>query len=333
MIFNKLKYRKLGHSIYNLVKPADFVDDGGGFYRCNIDFIEWLEQFILYHFPERKTEICFVGVFGPRKNIQKYPGRKIFYTGENVEAPIRHKSLSETHEGLYWWFDRLQYLYGDYCQNEVDLAIGFSDEGERSFEKYLRFPLWLTYLFPADANYEKVKEILKKINDTKSLATRDAVCMNKHDVYGMRGKLCDDLKDVLQISFAGKWRHNDDTLWNEFNDDKLMYLRQFRFNICAENMDAPGYCTEKIFDSLRCGCIPIYAGCCGEPEPEVINYDAIIRWNLDGDNADNIQRVKKLLHEGSYYEEFMRQPKFKPQAADYVMDRLENLRDRIGELL
>ena len=35
----------------------------------------------------------------------------------------------------------------------------------------------------------------------------------------------------------------------------------YRFSVCYENVrDEPGYVTEKIFDSLRCGCVPIYWG-------------------------------------------------------------------------
>lgn len=332
MIFNKLKYKKMEYRIENLIWSNDFEDDGNGLYRCNIISMEWLEQFVENQFPERKTEICFVGVFGPRKNIQKYPGKKIFFTGENVEPPIMHKNLPESLKSTHGWFDRVQYNYGDYRHNEVDLAMGFA-EREHEFSNYLRFPLWILYQFSPKVDYTKIKERVSTINAAKSYASRGAACINGHDVYGVRSWICDDLKDVLPINYAGKWRHNDDALWKEFDNDKYSYLSQFYFNICPENMDAPGYCTEKIFDSLQCGCIPIYAGCCGEPEPEVINYDAIIRWNLDSDNADNIKLVKRLLQDESYYEDFMRQPKLKPQAADYVMDRLESLRDKIGELL
>lgn len=38
-------------------------------------------------------------------------------------------------------------------------------------------------------------------------------------------------------------------------------LPRYRFGICYENIrDEPGYVTEKIFDSMRCGCVPIYWG-------------------------------------------------------------------------
>lgn len=37
-------------------------------------------------------------------------------------------------------------------------------------------------------------------------------------------------------------------------------LRRARVAIAFENARAPGYVTEKIFDCLRCGCIPVYIG-------------------------------------------------------------------------
>lgn len=43
--------------------------------------------------------------------------------------------------------------------------------------------------------------------------------------------------------------------------DKLQLLSNFKFSICYENAHSiTGYVTEKIFDSLAAGCIPIYWG-------------------------------------------------------------------------
>jgi len=44
-------------------------------------------------------------------------------------------------------------------------------------------------------------------------------------------------------------------------DSKRSILQSFQFSICYENAHSiPGYITEKIFDSLFAGCIPIYWG-------------------------------------------------------------------------
>jgi hypothetical protein len=41
---------------------------------------------------------------------------------------------------------------------------------------------------------------------------------------------------------------------------KHAVLRQYKFAICYENAVFPGYVTEKIFDALFAGCIPVYLG-------------------------------------------------------------------------
>ncbi|MEO6035913.1 MAG: glycosyltransferase family 10 [Verrucomicrobiota bacterium] len=46
---------------------------------------------------------------------------------------------------------------------------------------------------------------------------------------------------------------------------KRATLRQYRFSLCYENSIFPGYLTEKIFDALFAGCVPVYLG---DPEVE-----------------------------------------------------------------
>ena len=49
--------------------------------------------------------------------------------------------------------------------------------------------------------------------------------------------------------------------WRGLIADKDALLRQAKFAICYENAaDIPGYISEKIFDCLRAGCVPVYWG-------------------------------------------------------------------------
>jgi hypothetical protein len=50
-------------------------------------------------------------------------------------------------------------------------------------------------------------------------------------------------------------------------DDKLATLRQYRFTITLENTVSPGYVTEKIFDAIFAGSIPLYLGA-----PDITKY-------------------------------------------------------------
>ena len=67
--------------------------------------------------------------------------------------------------------------------------------------------------------------------------------------------------------------------------NKWDVLPQYRFSLCYENIrDEPGWVTEKIFDCMRAGCVPIYWGA-----PNIVNYvdaDAFIdrrRFNSDSE--------------------------------------------------
>jgi hypothetical protein len=44
------------------------------------------------------------------------------------------------------------------------------------------------------------------------------------------------------------------------NENKHQILKKYKFAICFENTIFPGYITEKLFDCLLCGTIPIYFG-------------------------------------------------------------------------
>jgi hypothetical protein len=50
-------------------------------------------------------------------------------------------------------------------------------------------------------------------------------------------------------------------------DDKLATLKQYRFTFTMENTSAPGYVTEKIFDAIFAGSIPLYLGA-----PDITDY-------------------------------------------------------------
>jgi hypothetical protein len=50
--------------------------------------------------------------------------------------------------------------------------------------------------------------------------------------------------------------------------NKWDVLPKYRFSLCYENIhDESGWVTEKIFDSMRAGCVPIYWGA-----PNITNY-------------------------------------------------------------
>ena len=316
----------------DIIGPKVFYADSGVKY---INWFNnfWLEEFIKFNFPNAKLDkFCFCSVDGKRPKFDKNDERiKIFYTIENLEQIVKHdKCIIDKSANIFRWLAYAQRHYSDYMVNDVDVSLCFKN---LNHDNYIKFPYWLITLFPPDVTYTKIKETVYTISKSKNYAEKEAICINRHDVFGQRKKICDDLSELLSITYAGKWRNNTDELWNKFNNDKYSYMRLFKFNICPENMDAVDYCTEKIFDALRCGCIPIYAGCLNNPEPEIINKDFVIFWDLDGDNTEQLKLVKRLNTDNEFYKKFVNQPKLKPDAANYIAEYFENLKQKLKELI
>lgn len=70
------------------------------------------------------------------------------------------------------------------------------------------------------------------------------------------------------ISFISKKFHDDiRNCCKGPIEDKMITLRNYKFSLCFENAEFEGYVTEKIFDSLFAGCIPIYLGA-----PDIKDY-------------------------------------------------------------
>ncbi len=316
---NLLKYIPLEKL---LKKPKSCSQTEDGLYRefnkslhpYNLDE-EWFVRFLRHHFPGNKTIINFFGTLGEPFYIRNpFPGKKVFYTLEDVEHPRTRSNL----------------LYGDYCLDYVDLAMGF---GEVDDAKYLRFPYWIVTTFSPEFDEEKIRNRIKSINKTRYTKTQNCVLINRHDSGGTREMVYNGVKDILDVKFAGSWRNNTDELWTKYNDNKELYMRNFKFSICPENDNTENYVTEKLFDAFISDCIPLYYGSNNNPEPGLINREAVIFWEKDDNNEKNREKVLKLRNNEKFYQEFISQPKLLPAMEEYVLERYVKLKEHFAQIL
>ncbi|MDR2602167.1 MAG: hypothetical protein LBC53_06920 [Spirochaetaceae bacterium] len=195
-----------------------------------------------------KPHIQFFGVFGPPSYKNKIKNSKakykIFFTGENINNSSGH-----------------YYHYKGACVDYSTLSMGFD---YINASNYLRFPLWLLYFF--NPLYTK-DDIQKKLQEFTITYKKIKFCalIASHDASGLRTRILDLVSKAGVVDRPGRFMHNDDSLHTQFNNSKLAYLRQYYFNICPENSICTGYVTEKLFESLYSGCIPIYTGGGGRP--------------------------------------------------------------------
>ena len=276
---------------------------------------QWFVRFLRHHFPDNQTVVNFFGpVSSPFFIKRNFEGKKVFYAPEDVDHPLT----------------QLHLYYGDYCLNHTDLSMGF---GQVQHARYLRFPYWILTTFSPEDDAAAIKERIKQINENRYEKSGECVLINKHDPAGTRELVYNGVKDILDVKLAGQWRNNTRELWDDFGNDKEAYLRTFKFNICAENNNTKDYVTEKIFDAFISDCIPLYYGALNDPEPGLINRDAVIFWNKEGNNEENREKILELKNNESFYREFMSRPKLLPAAAEYVIDRYAKLKEHFARIL
>jgi len=283
-------------------------------YNADAD-MQWFTKFILHNFPEQRQKLNFYGVFGKGKFVrQAIDGKKIFFSMENLDK-----------KNTGW-----NRKFGDYCLPYVDLSMGFGDVMN---DKYFRFPLWIQYLFSPTADRQEIAQTIKEINGAWYPKTKECALIAGHDKHGTREMIYRGVKDILQVEFAGRWNNNTQDLWVNYDNNKIEYLKKFKFNICPENINTNLYVTEKLFEAFQAASIPIYYGSNNIPEEGIVNPEAVIFWNPREDNENARRLIVELKENEAFYQSFMQKPKLLPGTVDYVWNCYTMLEQRLSLLL
>jgi len=279
----------------------------------------WFTKFIEHRNlnPNNKT-INFFSVYGAPQVSYLTKSPKIFFTGENI--------FNSDYKTPYNSYHR------NYIKN-YNLSLGFNDETN---EKYMRFPLWILYIIPADANYEAIKDLIDQYNnsDFRLNQKRKNFCANisRLDNIGIRKKIIENLNPIHQVMCAGSFMKNTKELQEKFNDNKIEYLKTFKFNICPENSNTKGYVTEKLFEAITSGTIPIYWGSNNNPEPAIINQEAILFFD-ENNPQELINQVNLLWNDEEAYQDFCRRKPFKDNAAEEIWKILNQLSHQLEKTI
>lgn len=276
----------------------------------------WFYRFLEYRgLITDSKKICFFSTFGGRDVVGHVGGDiNIFFSGENLKRECFA-------------------TYADHMlgRADIDLAMGFEQ-----FEsaRYMRFPLWLHYMFKPDSSEQDIVERCRQLNNPEiGERTRFACHVSSEDTLGYRKRLCETLSQIAQVDCAGKVLHNCDDLWNKYGNDKHSFLQQYRFNICPENSNCEGYVTEKLLQSIAAGCVPIYWGSNNQAERKFINQESVIYWGGIDNKECFLTFIKELESSPIRYQEFAHQDRLVEGAAEYVVDLLDELERRVREML
>jgi hypothetical protein len=100
---------------------------------------------------------------------------------------------------------------------------------------------------------------------------------------------------------------------------KIEYMRKYKFALCFENAQWPGYTSEKLTDAMFANCLPIYWG------NPVIGRDFNTKSMLNCSEYENfdkvIQRIVELDTNESAYREVIEQPYFTDNVVSPFADK------------
>lgn len=225
------------------------------------------------------------------------------------------------------------YLHRFLEDSRIDLSLGFDS---LDHPQYMRFPFWMMWsVFSPTATHKDIEEQIKQMESSSNHSydnRKFCAYLCSHNDKGRR-KIYEQFSEIGKVDCDGKLFHNNDELKIKFNDDKLSYLSNYRFNLTPENTNYKDYVTEKLFEAISSGCIPIYHGSDNQPEREILNLDAIVFIEVGEENTDALNLVRELNSDKNKYLEFANQKRFNPGAADLIWSYYEELEKRIKVII
>lgn len=234
------------------------------------------------------AEVTVFSVFGHshRQLLAKAsPSTKlVFFTGENLRPPV----------------------------GKVPLCLSFDHVPRAPSSVHTRLPLWVL-------NAE-VAEVVRLHEARLQGAAIDPTVYNRSfcswvasnaGMYnaGVRTRFVQTLMDSYKkVACGGPVMNNV----GGPVEDKMFFLRGYKFNIAFENASRPGYCTEKLLHAFAAGCVPIYWGdpnCSRTSGAEAdFNPAAMISAHDFETPSKLIDHIRKVDGDPTLFAEYLKQP-------------------------
>lgn len=219
---------------------------------------------------------------------------------------LKQRNLSHTSVNIWYTSENLRPPLNE----EYDLFLSHDMDSYDGRNVYL--PIWATRLGSNLLTSEAAQDLL----------------MTERNLSGTRRKgVCAVISNPEPIRMAfirEAKKHFDVDVYGAFGlpmQDKSSVLQDYKFNICFENDEFPGYVTEKPFEAWINGCIPVWRGI---DSGAYLNQDAIINVTKNGFSS-SIERIHSILNDDSEYTRLSRLPILrKKYDYEYLQSRIKS---------
>jgi alpha(1,3/1,4) fucosyltransferase len=235
------------------------------------NYLRYVEARYDFEFTnDRDADFVFHSIGG--YEVLKYPGVRIFVTGENVTP---------------------NFAISDYALAFDKLSFG---------DRYLWHPLIKLYR-EAYATLTRPRPAADQV-----LAGKDSFCAyvmsNTTDSAPERERIFDLLSAYKQVNSGGRWRNNI----GGRVADKLAFQSRHKFVIAFENSSSAGYLTEKFAEAAAANAVPIYWG---DPEiDQLFNPRAFVNCHDFPTLEAAVAEVQRLDQNPAAYRQMLAEPWF-----------------------
>ncbi len=249
----------------------NFTDFWPGFIREDNYFYNLLSKEYTVVISD-DPELIFFSCYG--EEYLKYDCIRIFYSAENMRPDL----------------------------TGCDFAMTFDYMDDA---RHYRLPLYALYI----EQKKKMHDLLTVKSEEQSLASWNSktkfCCMVVSN--GLAKKRIDffhALSKYKKVDSGGRYLNNV----GGPVDDKMSFIRDYKFVIAFENSSSPGYTTEKILEPMLAGSIPVYWGnpLIGEDfnDKSFLNYDDL------GSGEQLIESMLAMESDSTKAVAMLSQPKF-----------------------
>lgn len=163
-------------------------------------------------------------------------------------------------------------------------------------QRYLRFPLWAAWHPEKLINQKKVELFLNK-KKFCCMVVSNAKAKERIDFFK-------ELLKYKKVDSGGRFLNNIGSPV----ENKLDFIKDYKFVISFENSSYPGYTTEKLIEPMISGSIPIYWG---NPVVEKdFNVNSFINIKPGSNYKDAIKKIIELDSDDSKYMAMVKEPWF-----------------------
>jgi hypothetical protein len=191
-------------------------------------------------------------------------------------------------------------------KNGIKNNYDFNFTFDNNTSKNIRLPLWVI-------NYKNNTNINYKVDFEKN----KFCCFVASNSVKFRNDFCKLLSKYKKVDCGGKCLKNIDYDVR----DKISFQKKYKFCIVFENFSKDNYVTEKILDSYRSNCLPIYWGA------KNIEIDFNPKTFINAHDFDNLQDlinyIKKVDNDDELYNSYFKENIFSNYWKNILYDKDE----------